>query len=133
MGAVCGKQMRCVPWRKMLSQGDLATTRFHLQAASHRLGTSDKKWLQTRVCYFRGLLAYHEGDIVAAAMLLDGTTARAREGQYKPDLARSLVSLSRVRRALGQVLLASELLLEGLDLFRELGLRGAGRVECRPG
>ena len=53
--------------------------------------------------------------------LLDEATALAREGQYKPDLARSLVTLGRVRRTLGQVLPASELLMESLDLFRALG------------
>jgi hypothetical protein len=73
------------------------------------------------VCYFQGLLAYYEGDAAAAAMLLDETTALAREGQYKPDLARALVALGRVRRTTGEVLSASELLLEGLDLFRALG------------
>jgi hypothetical protein len=54
-------------------------------------------------------------------MLLDETAALAREGQYKPDLARSLVALGRVKRTLGQVLPASELLIEGLELFRALG------------
>jgi len=55
--------------------------------------------------------------------LLEETTALAREGQFKPDLARSLVTLGRVKRTLGQVLPASELLMEGLDLFRALGHR----------
>jgi predicted ATPase/DNA-binding SARP family transcriptional activator len=104
-----------------LSQGDLATARFRLQAASNRLGTFENKWLQMQVCYFRGLLAHYEGDAVAAAMLLEETTALAREGQYRPVLARSLVALGRVRRTLGQVLPASELLMEGLELSRALG------------
>ncbi len=67
------------------------------------------------------LLAHYEGDAVAAMTLLEEATALAREGQYKPDLARSLVALGRVKRTLGQVLPASELLMEGLDLFRALG------------
>ena len=75
------------------------------------------------VCYLRGLLAYYEGDAVAATTWLEETTALAREGQYQPDLARSLVALGRAERALGQVLPASELLMEGLDLFRALGHR----------
>jgi predicted ATPase/DNA-binding SARP family transcriptional activator len=111
----------CALAENAISQGDFSTARFCLQAASNRLGTSENKWLQTLVCYFRGLLAHYEGNAVAATMLLDETTALAREGQYKPDLARSLVALGRVRRTLGQVLPASELLVEGLDLFRALG------------
>jgi hypothetical protein len=82
---------------------------------------SENRWLQTLLCYFQGLLAYFEEDAVTATMLLSETTALAREGQYKPDLARSLVALGRVKRAQGQVLPASDLLLEGLDLFRALG------------
>ncbi len=53
--------------------------------------------------------------------LLEEATVRAREGQFKPDLARSLVALGRVKRTLGQVLPAFELLVEGLGLFRALG------------
>jgi len=113
--------VRCALAENAICQGDLATARFCLQAASNLLGTSQNKWLQTLVCYFRGLLAHYEGDGVAAMTLLDETTALAREGQYKPDLARSLVALGRVRRTLGQLLPASELLTEGLDLFRALG------------
>ena len=104
-----------------LSQGDLATTRFHLQAASQRLSGSENKWLQTRLCSFRGLLAYHEGDFVAAIRVLEEAIALARDGQFRPVLAQSLVVLVRAERTLGQASLASELLLEGLDLFRALG------------
>jgi hypothetical protein len=85
------------------------------------LGTSENKWLQLLVCYLRGLLAYYEGDAVAAMRLLEETTALAREGQFRSVLARSLVALGRVKRTLGQLLPASELLMEGLDLFRALG------------
>jgi len=111
----------CALAENAISQGDLSAARFHLQAASTLLGTGENKWLQMLVCYFRGLLAHYEGDAVAAMRLLDETTALAREGQFKPDLARSLVALGRVRRTLGQVLPASELLMEGLELFRALG------------
>jgi hypothetical protein len=63
--------------------------------------------------------------------MLEETTALAREGQFKPDLARSLVAQGRVKRTLGQLLPASELLMEGLDLFRALGhkLGIAGALE----
>jgi len=111
----------CALAENAIAQGDFSTARFHLQAASNHFEISENKWLQTLVSYFRGLLAYYEGDAVTATRLLGETAALAREGQYKPDLARSLVALGRVRRTLGQVLPACELLLEGLDLFRALG------------
>ena len=113
--------VRCALAENAVSQGDLSTARFHLQAVSNRLGTSENKWLQALVCYFRGLLAHYAGDTMEAMTLLDETAALAREGQFKPDLARALVTLGRVTRSLGQVVPASELLMEGLDLFRALG------------
>jgi len=113
--------VRCAMAENAISQGDLATARFHLQAASDLLGTSENKWLHILVCYFRGLLAHYEGDAAAAMRLLEETMALAREGQFKPDLAQSLVALGRLKRTLGQDLLASELLREGLELFRMLG------------
>ena len=113
--------VRCTLAENAISQGDLCTARACLQAASGLLGTSENRWLQTLVRYFQGLLAHYEGDGVAAMTLLDETTGLAREGHYKPDLARALVALGRVKRTLGQVLPASELLVEGLELFRALG------------
>jgi tetratricopeptide (TPR) repeat protein len=111
----------CALAENAISQGDLSAARAHLQAASDLLGTSENKWLQALVCYFRGLLAHYEGDALSAMTLLDKAIVLAREGQFKPDLARALVTLGRVKQALGQVVPASELLLEGLDLFRALG------------
>ena len=116
-----GADALCTLAENALSQGDLPTARFHLQVASNLLGTGENRWLEMLVCYFQGLLAYYEGDSVAAMMLLDKTMSLAQEGQYKPDLARSLVALGRVRRTLGQLLPASELVMEGLELFRGLG------------
>ena len=113
--------VRCALAENAIFQGDLTTARFCLQAASDVPGKSDNKWLQTLVCHFWGLLAHYEGDAVAAVRLLAETTALAREGQFKPDLARSLVALGRVKRTLGQVEPASDLLMEGLELFRALG------------
>ncbi len=104
-----------------MPEGDLATARFRLQAASKMIGTSENKWLRVLVCHFRGLLAYYEGDAAAAMTLLAEAAALARDVQYKPDLAQSLVALGRVRRTLGQVSAASEVLREGLELFRALG------------
>lgn len=111
----------CALAENAISQGDFSTARSHLLAASNLLETSQNKWLQTLVCYFRGLLAYYEGETEAATKLLGETIALAREGQYKPDLARSLIALGRVKRSQGEIARASQLLLEGLDLFRALG------------
>ena len=111
----------CTLAENAMSQGDLTTARLHLQAAANLLGTSENRWLQMLVRYFRGLLAHYERDAVAAVRLLEETAALARERQYRPDLARSLVALGRVRRISGQVALASELVREGLELFRALG------------
>ncbi len=111
----------CALAENAISQRELTAARSHLQAACGLLKTGEHKWLQTLLCYFRGLLAHYEGDAVAAIRLLGETTALAREGQYMPDLARALVALGRVKCTLGQVLPASELLMEGLDLFLALG------------
>ena len=111
----------CAMAENDIAQGACSTARLHLQAASSLLEPSDNKWLQVLVLYFRGLLAYYEGDAEQAAVLLRETTALAREGQFMPDLARSLVTLGRVRLRLGEIALAAELLWEGLDLFQELG------------
>jgi tetratricopeptide (TPR) repeat protein len=85
------------------------------------LGSSENKWLQVLVLYFRGLLAYYEGGIEEAGILLEETIALAREGQFKPDLARSLVSLGRVKLKLGEESPADEMLGEALSIFQETG------------
>jgi hypothetical protein len=92
-----------------------------LQAASSLLESSENKWLKALLEYFKGLLAFYEGDAKKAAVLLEETTALAREGQYKPDLARSLVTLGSARLALGEVELAARLVLQGLALYQEVG------------
>ena len=114
-------EVLCALAENAICQGDLETARFRLEAAADLLATSENKWLQALVCYSQGVLVHYEGDGVAATMLLDKATALAREGQFKPDLARLLVTLGRVKRVLGQLLPASELLMEGLELFRGLG------------
>jgi ATP/maltotriose-dependent transcriptional regulator MalT len=111
----------CALAENEIVQGDCTTARLHLQTAASLLESSENNWLQALVCYFRGLLAYYEGNTEEAAVLLEKTIELARQGQYKPDLARSLVALGRVRLTLGRIALATELLREGLDLFRELG------------
>ena len=104
-----------------IAQADFSSAQLHLQTAFNLVRLADNKWLQVLVSYFSGLLAYYQGDVVEAAELLGETTQLTRESQYKPDLARALVSLGRVRRAVGEFGQASDLILEGLDLFRTLG------------
>jgi predicted ATPase/transcriptional regulator with XRE-family HTH domain len=111
----------CALVENHIAQGNLSSAQLHLQAASDLFRFSENKWLQVLVLYFRGLLAYYQGDIGEAVVLLGETTVLARESQYKPDLARALIALGRVKRTLGKFECASELIVEGLDLFRTLG------------
>lgn len=103
-----------------IAQGNLSTARLRLRDASASAEISDNRWLQTLVGYFQGLLAFYEGDMDGAVTLLETTIARARESQYKPDLARALVTLGRVMYALGRNARAANLCGEGLGLFREM-------------
>jgi tetratricopeptide (TPR) repeat protein len=103
-----------------IAQADFSSAKLHLQAASNLFKLSENKWLQVLLLYFRGLLAYYQGDATQAVGLLGETTALTRESRYKPDLARALIALGRVRRTLGEFGQASELILEGLALFRTL-------------
>jgi hypothetical protein len=66
-------------------------------------------------------LAYYERDAEGAAELLGEALALARKGTYKPEVTRSLIALARVRRTLGEVVDATELVLEALDLFSKYG------------
>jgi predicted ATPase len=111
----------CALAENALSQGDLATARLGLQSAANRFGTSGNKRLQTLERYLQGVLAYHEGDTDASVRLLEEAMVLAREGQFSPILVQALVTLGRVRRIMGQVLQASELVIEGLELSRALG------------
>jgi predicted ATPase/DNA-binding SARP family transcriptional activator len=111
----------CAMTENDISQGDFTTAQIHVQAAYSRLGASENKWLLVLVCYLQGLLAYYVGDINQAAAVLERATTLAREGQFKPDLARSLMTLGLVRLKLGEVGLATELLKESLSRFRDIG------------
>ena len=113
--------VKCALAENSIVQGDLDTARIHLQEASNLFGTSEKNWLKTLICYFQGLLAYYDRNLESASKLLEQTITLAREGQFKPDLARSLIALGRVKCTLGQILPAIDLLMEGLDLFSKLG------------
>ena len=111
----------CAMTENEIAQGDLASARLHILAASSRLGTSENKWLHVLVCYLRGLLAYYEDNFAQAAGVLEETTKLAREGQFKPDLARSLMTQALARLKLSETGQAKELLRESLDLYREIG------------
>jgi tetratricopeptide (TPR) repeat protein len=104
-------------------QGDFSKARLRLQIASGRLESSGNKWLHALVHYFLGLLSYYEGENEKAAVLLEETTAMVRDGQYKPDLARSLLTLGRVKLSSGEVARATRLFKESMGLFLELGHR----------
>jgi predicted ATPase/transcriptional regulator with XRE-family HTH domain len=104
-----------------IAQGYFATARRHLKAASLLLESSGHKWLQVLLGYFQGLLKYYEGELVEAAALLKEMIAQAQESEFKPDLARALVTLGRVRLRLDDPDGAAESCRKGLDLFRQLG------------
>ncbi len=111
----------CALAENHIAQGELSAARARLQEALAHTQASENTWLHALVGYFQGVLAYYEGDTESAAALLEETVRLARESQYKPDLARSLIALSRVTHERGDARQATALLREGLGLFRELG------------
>ena len=113
--------VNCALAENAIVQGDFSSAHLYLQSAAELVESSENKWLQVLVRYFQGLLAFHEGDAGQAVDLLGETTTLAREGQFKPDLARSLLTLGRVRLSQGELGLADGLLREGLGLFRKIG------------
>jgi tetratricopeptide (TPR) repeat protein len=110
----------CALAENEMAQGKLPAARQHLQKASASAEASENKWLQVLVDYFQGLLAFYEGDTDRAASLLETAMAVTQESQYKPDWARSLVTLGRVQRALGETARAATLLHEGLGVFCQI-------------
>ncbi len=111
----------CAMTENEIVQGYLSSAQLHIQAASDLLGTSENKWLQVLVCYMRGLLAYYEENFTEAASVLEDATNLARDGQFKPDLARSFMTLGLTRLKLGEVESANELLRKSLFLYHEIG------------
>jgi hypothetical protein len=109
----------CALAENEIAQGNLGAARMHLEEACPCADASGNKWLQVLVGYFEGLLAYYEGDMERAAASFEETILSAREGQYKPDLARALVALGRARGAQHNVKQAAASLKEGLRLFSE--------------
>ncbi len=111
----------CALAENAIVRGDFKNAHLHLQAAASILGSSENRWLQVVVWYFRGLLAFYEGEYAEAATLLEEDIRFEREGQFKPDLARSLVALGRVKLRQGETQPAFALIHEGLALFKENG------------
>ncbi len=111
----------CALAENAIAEGDLAGARADLETAAAILGTSENKWLQVVVWYFRGLLAFYEGRLDEAARLLEEDLPFERQGQFKPDLARSLVTLGRVKIRMDETGQAGILIHEGLALFIQIG------------
>jgi len=107
----------CAMAENAIVQGDLETARTQLQTASNIIKASDNQWLQVLVYYFQGLLAFYESDNEQSADLLTQSTLMARKGDFKSDLARSLITQGRVRIRQGEVELAAQQVREGLSLF----------------
>jgi predicted ATPase len=103
-----------------LLQGNLTAAGARLREAAARTAGSNHGWLQVLMGYCSGLLAYYEDDAESAAARLEETAALAREGQYLPDLARSLIVLGRVWHAQGDAARATALLREGLCLCQQM-------------
>lgn len=113
--------VHCAMAENAIVQGDLANAYSHLETASGLLSASNNQWLQGLVFFFQGLLLFYEGDYEESANSLTFAIQLAREGNFKPDLARSLVTSGRVRIKQGETELADQLIREGLGLFNNFG------------
>jgi len=115
--------VQCAMTENAIVQGDFSGARLHLQAAESQLGSSENRMLQVLVGYFKGLLSYYEGDFEAAGVRLSEIISMARVGHFLPDLARSLLTLGLVRLRQGNINQATELMLESLGTYREIGFK----------
>ncbi len=115
--------VQCVLAENEIVQGDFSAARHHIVEASHSVKLSENKLANTLVCYFRGLLAYYDGNAEEAVELLGEALVLTRKGVYEGEVARSLIALARVKRTLGEVAEATELVLEGLELYSKYGYK----------
>ncbi len=115
--------VQCVMAENEIVQGDFSAARLHILDASHSVKLSENKLANSLVCYFRGLLAYYEGNAEEAAELLGEALVLTRKGVYEGEVARSLIALARVKRTLGKLGEATELVLEGLELYSKYGYK----------
>ncbi|HZD10941.1 MAG TPA: tetratricopeptide repeat protein, partial [Candidatus Binatia bacterium] len=102
-------------------QGNLADADWRLTKVRARPEIEGNTWLQVLAGYLQGILSYYQGDTERAAALLMEAKTMAEEGQYKPDIARLLISLGRVMITRHAQREAAVLLHEGLELFIKLG------------
>ncbi len=109
----------CALAENAIAQCDIPGAKIYLVEASEILGSSENKWLILLVAYFKGLLAYHEHEDEKAVGLINEAISLSREGQFMPDLARSVVTSGLVKIRLGDFEEAKHFLLEGLRLFWE--------------
>jgi len=110
----------CAMAENALVQGDFSSARLHLQAAVSLLSLSENKLLQVLVEYFQGALAYYENAIEKAEIRLNETVSLARAGQFKPDLARSLLMLGLLKLKQGDIASAANTIHESLGIYYEI-------------
>ncbi len=115
--------VQCVLAENEILQGDYSAARLHILEASKSVKLPENKLANTLVCYFRGLLAYYEGNVEEAAQLLGEVLALTRQGVYEGEVARSLIALARAKRSLGKLKEATDLVLEGLALYNKYGYK----------
>ncbi len=116
-GGIWSADAYCALGENEIAQGRLSAARSYLQLASSSSESSGNRWLQVLIAYFGGLVAYYDGNMAQATEMLERATALSREGQYLPDLARSLVALGRALHASSDTAQARACISEGLSVF----------------
>jgi predicted ATPase/DNA-binding SARP family transcriptional activator len=110
----------CAMIENAIAQGNFSSAHIHLQAADSLIETSNNNMLEMLLRYFRGLLAYYEGEHERAVELLEEAAQEARKGQFLFDLARARVTLGWVRLKQARLDLAQASIQEGLKIFWEI-------------
>jgi predicted ATPase/DNA-binding SARP family transcriptional activator len=110
----------CAMTENAIAQGNFTSAHIHLQAADSLIDTSNNHILEMLLRYFRGLLAYYEGENERAVALLEDTAEEARKGQFLSDLARAQVTLGLVRLNQERQSLAIPSIQEGLRIYWEI-------------
>ncbi len=113
----------CALAENEMVQGNLQAAATYLEQAASYVHAPENKWLHVLVTYFKGQLAFQRGELEVAAASLEQTVELARAGQFKPDLARALLTLARTLGASAQVGRARLLNSEALALFAHSGCR----------
>ncbi len=113
----------CAMTENAIAQGNFSLAHLHLQGVDSLVVLSNNNILVMLVKYFRGLLAYYEGENERAAEWLEMAANEARQGHFLSELARSLATLGRVRLKQGQNAQAIGLIRESLGIFWEIGYK----------